>query len=298
MGKNKLTIQELFSSALETYWSSERFKLSGHAKDVAGCYRRNIEPIFGLKKARKITKNDVREWHRSLAKTPFAANRSLEVLSTLFNKAIEGDIFDGANPCQFVKPFTERKRKRYATELEIQKIGRFLLDKRTQTDSPIGAVFLLTLLFTGARPRSLERARYSDLEKSDAGFGSLRFDGKSTHKTGEEEVVIFPPFIMDLLKELPARKDGLIFGIKLPKGLWKKVQEEVGCLDLWARDLRRTFATVGMSSGVKIDTISELLNHQSTQTTKIYAKLYNAERVLAVSDIADKMSALIKKKVG
>ncbi len=298
MGKNKLTINELYAMVLEDYWSQERFKLSGHAKDVAGCYRRNIEPIFGLKKARKITKNDVREWHKSLVKTPFSANRSLEVLSTLFNKAIESDIFDGANPCQFVKPFTERKRKRYATELEIQKIGQILIRQTKEPSTTIGAVFLLTILFTGARPRSIERARYADLEKSPDGFGHLTFDGKSTHKTGEEETLVFPPIIMVLLKKLPTRRDGLIFGIKMPKNLWGKVREEVGCHDLWARDLRRTFATVGMSSGVKMDTISELLNHQSTQTTKIYAKLYNAERVLAVSDIAEKMSALIKKKVG
>jgi integrase len=77
--------------------------------------------------------------------------------------------------------------------------------------------------------------------------------------------------------------------------LWEKVSAEAGCPDLWARDLRRTFATVGMSSGIKMDTISELLNHKSVQTTKLYAKLNDDARVEASSAISNKISEIVKR---
>jgi integrase len=92
---------------------------------------------------------------------------------------------------------------------------------------------------------------------------------------------------------LPKREDGLIFGIKMPSHLWRKIRKEAGCEDLWARDSRRTFATIGMSNGVKMDTVSELLNHSSVQTTKTYAKLNGSARSQAVETIASKMNQLL-----
>lgn len=297
MKSKKLTVQELFEIVWDEHWNTERFQNSGYAKEVKANYLNHINEIFGAKKLSLVKRKAVREWHQALKKHPVAANRSLEVLSRMFSYAAEKDwVEQTENPCLFIKSHKERKRRRYATEAEIAKIGDLL--SRNYNDAPRGVTFLFTLLYSGARPRSLERARWQDLQIVDGGYGLLTADGKSTAETGEPESVLIPPQILEMMNALPRRIDGLIFGILIPRHLWYRIRREAGCPDLWARDLRRTFATVGMSNGIKMDTISELLNHKSVQTTKIYAKLNDVERIKSVGIISDKISQILNKKAG
>lgn len=293
MKKNAMTLNELFDLVWRDHWSQKRFQLSGHARVVRANYEAHIKLLFGHLKLNAVTRTKVKKWHSDMVHISTTANRCLEVLSKLYSFAIDREVFVGMSPCYAVKSHTERKRRRYATETELAKIGEILATypKRNLPST----LFLLTLLFTGARPRSIERARWEDLTILDEGFALLTFDGKTSEETGEKETVLIPPQVMDKIQELPRRADGIIFGVKMPRELWSTVREKAGCPDLWARDFRRTFATVGMSNEVKMDTISELLNHKSVQTTKIYAKLNNKARVEAVKHIASKMDTLLKK---
>lgn len=292
MKPKKLIVQELFNIVWDEHWDCDRFQNSGHAAEVKRNYDKHIKAIFAEKKITSIKRKKVREWHQSLRDFPVAANRSLEVLSRMFTFAVEKDWIDAAdNPCIFIKSHRERKRKRYATEDEITKLGEFL--DRNYHVSPRGVTFLYALLYTGARPRSLERAKWQDITRIENGFGLFTFEGKSSAETGEDETVLIAPKVMELIEALPKRVDGLVFGIKKPRELWDRIRKEAGCPDLWARDLRRTFASVGRSNGVDMDTIGQLLNHKSTQTTMIYAKLYPSARVHSVSLIADKLNTLL-----
>jgi integrase len=301
MKLKKFTVDELFNKVWGAYWCCERFTRSGHAKEVKWGYEKHIKPVFGNKLLIHVTKIKIREWHQKLSKHPFAANRALEILSTMFNKAIEDDHWLLVNPCNFVKPFVEKRRNRKASAIEIQKIVTCLY--KYESRYPVGVAFLLTLLYSGARPRALERAKHDDLrliEDTDeaTGYGLLEYEGKSTPKTGEYEKIVFAPLVMEMISKLPRRSDGLIFGIKMPRDLWRRVRKEVGCNDLWARDLRRTFATLGRKKGVDVsmDTISKLLNHQSIDTTEIYAKEDDEVRVHAVARISDRISSIINQQ--
>lgn len=297
MKPKKLTVQELFEFVLNDHWSSERFIDSGYLQKVKSNFENHIKPKFGTLKITSLTRKMVREWHHELRNKPVAANRAFEVLSRMYSYAFEKEWLDqNQNPCLFIKTHRERKRKRFATETEIAKIGELL--NKAYLSAPKGVTFLFTLLYTGARPRSLERANWQDFTSLENGFGLLTFDGKTTEETGEQESVIIPPPIVKMISALPRRIDGLIFGIKIPRHLWYRIRKQAGCPDLWARDLRRTFATVGMSNGIKMDVISELLNHKSVQTTKIYAKLYDVERIAGVRKISEKITSILNKKVG
>lgn len=289
-----MLLSELFDMCLKEHWDQPRFQLSGHCKEVRSKYKNHIGPKFGQLDYLAITRGQVRDFHKGLGNTPVTANRCLEILSRLFTYSIEKELnTQGINPCLSVKRFSERKRRRYASEAEIKKIG-LILDRLYATE-PLEVTFLYTLLFTGARPRSLERARWDELQEAEDGFGVLTFEGKSTEATGDLETVLLPPHIMELIGKLTRRDDGLIFGIPLPGYLWRKIRKEAGCPDLWARDMRRTFASVGMSNDVEIGIIGELLNHHSVQTTKRYAKLSNTARVKGVTAIADKLNSILKK---
>ena len=288
MKKSELTLDILFQKVFEKHWDTARFNASGHAKEVARLYSSKIHPSFGEKPAAEITRHHVRDWHESMKHTPIEANRALVILSATYQKALELEFIETQNPCIFVKHFTEKRRNRYASDVEIGKLFASLMGLKEE--EPLAAVLLLTVLFTGARPQSLWKLSWDNLRG-----GRITFHGKGSSKNGEPEVLIVSKEIVDMWRSLTKRSDSLIFGKVMYQPLWEKVSAEAGCPDLWARDLRRTFATVGMSSGIKMDTISELLNHKSVQTTKLYAKLNDDARVEASSAISNKISEIVKR---
>lgn len=290
-----LTVQRLFEECFKRHWSKPQYQKSGWAKEVQGLYKRHIAPKFSTTVVVKLRASTIRNWHDDMNLTPTTANRALEVLSKLYRFAQEREwIEQGHNPCQLVKSFTEKKRRRYASKEELEKIGR-LLEAESKTN-PCAVAFLYILIYSGARPRSIERATREDLEVLDVDgqtYGVLTFEGKGTHQTGEQETVILPPQAMKVLEKLP-RNLKTLTGIQMPKGIWNRIRKEAGCEDLWARDFRRTFATIGLSNGAGIGVIGELLNHRTIQTTTVYAKLIQDKKIETVKNISDKIAQLMK----
>lgn len=289
------TVDELFEATWKSHWSQKRYLVSGWANIARLNYENHIKKTFGKMRISEVGPPRIREWLRSKEDIPTTANRSLEVLSKLFTFAMEQEWLT-SNPCRLVKAYPEKKRNRYATPQEIQTIGQ-LLSREYETD-PRGVLFILLLAYTGARPRSLERAQRSELvcgEENGESFGVLTFDGKTTADSGEKEVIIFPTQALELLDRLPHPSDGSLIGCKFPTLLWNKVRQEAGCTDLWARDLRRTFATIGLSSGVGAGVMGELQNHKSAQTRQIYQKLLPHSRVQAATTVANKIEELMNE---
>lgn len=285
----EVTLNEVFKKIWDEYWDAPRFKQSGWGQEVWSNYHNNIGPDFGSRKLSDLSASEIRNWHNGFKEKPYAGNRSLEILSRIFNYCEEQEWrAQHTNPCTLINAHPERKRKRFATRLEIQNVGEALMARATS--HPKEVAFILLLIFCGPRPRAIERAKRSQLKTfihENQVWGVLTFKGKTSEATGEEERVLLPPQVMKIIEALPAPADGSLLGIKKPARFWREVRSEAGCVDLWARDWRRTFASVGLSNGVTIGVVGELLNHQSTETTKVYAKLFDEERLKAVSMIAN-----------
>lgn len=286
----KRNIQQIFDACYKEHWSSERFVSSGYAKEVRWNWERNLKKPFGHLELSEAKTLKVRKWHKGLAGTPVDGNRAKALLSKLFSFAQENGWTNLANPCRFIPNHPEGRRNRFANDLEIAKIGKIL--KRELLSFPREATFLLILMYTGSRPRALERARYDQLEEIEMNgkrFGILRFSGKS----GAEELVI-PPQGIELIHELPKTEKGFIFG-RFPRKFWNEIRKEAECPSLWARDWRRTFATLGLSSGVTLGQVGEILNHKNAQTTMRYAKLLPDIKAKAVMAIGQEMDTRLKK---
>lgn len=289
--RQEMTLSDLFERVYREYWSKPRFVKSGWGREVEGIWKRCIEPDFGARKLSTITVTEVKAWHATFENIPYAGNRALEVLTKMFNHAeAESLIPRNTSPCWRIRGFTEKKRKRYATPSELVKILSIL--EREKSVNPSAVAFLYCILFTGSRPSALERATYDELREVTVDGeirGVLVFAGKGTADSGEDELVVIPTVAMDMIRGLKRNPDGRIFGRKNPRRFWVSVRTEAGCPDLWARDLRRTFATVGMSGGVNKSVIGELLNHASLQTTDIYAKLDLTARLEASKRISERI---------
>lgn len=193
----------------------------------------------------------------------------------------------GSNPCSAVPDHPEVKRTRYAQGGEIPAVGKVL--EREAVNHPAEVAYIYVLIFTGSRPRAIERCTLDNLERLQNGVGVLTFQGKS----GREQVIL-PLQAMALLDKLPPDRETLT-GIKFPRRFWEAVREEAGCRDLWARDWRRTFATVGLSNGLNLDGLGELLNHKDPETTRIYAKLLSEARVEMAAKIASKLETMLRQ---
>lgn len=291
----EMTVHELFEATWNGHWDKPRYHLSGWAKQVKWNYETLILKPFGSSKLSEMTTARVRNWHQGFVDTSiYNGNHALRILSRMFRFAEEQEIRrQNTNPCALVKQFPERERKRYASIEEIQKIVRLL--EANATRSPAGVAFLYLLMFTGSRPRAIERATWDQLiefEKDGQKYGLLTFSGKSSSKTGQDERLMLPPQAMKALNRLPRVEGWTITDIKMPRTLWREIKKAADCPDLWARDWRRTFATVGMSNGVDIGTIGELLNHRSTETTKIYAKVMDGRKLEAAAAIASQIETI------
>lgn len=258
-------------------------------REAKSMYTRFLKPKLGKTKVAAVAYGDISGVHAKMVKTPNAANRTLAIASRMLNLAERwGWRPTGSNPCQLVERHAETRRRRFATADEISRVGA-ALDKLLEMPANTGGVvFLYCLMFSGARPSEIARATPDMLEEvGDAAV--LRIE---KGKTGERAVYL-PAQAVRALARLPKDRENLCGRVTVPRALWKAVLKEANINGLWARDLRRTFATVAMTNGVSSSQVGELLGHKSAQTTKVYAKLMEEGAHLAAAGVAARIEAML-----
>lgn len=276
------TMKELCAEFMEKHGSRKK-----SAKEFQRLIDTHITTHFKVEKVREITFQKVDDFHKGMEGTPYQANRILSLLSKMFNLAEKWGYRDQhTNPCRHVSFFPELKRKRFMKGDEAPRIAAALI-KHEET-SPRSVAFLYLLIYSGARPGEIANAEWPMLQGN-------RFDLPDS-KTGQKSVYLAPQ-AMRILDSLPRTSD-TITGIKSPKKVWEQVRKEAGCPDLrMYPDLRRTFATAGISAGVNISQIAELLGHKNEQTTKIYGKLENETAELSAAKAAAFIERMMKPTI-
>jgi integrase len=280
------TMALLWDRCEQEHWHQEQ----KWAREAKGIWLRVLAPKLAKTKVSALTYTDIQAIHATLSKTPNAANRALAVASKMLSLAERwGMRPPGSNPCALVQRFQEKKRRRYAAPDEILKIGSALDKLAANPEHATGIAFLSVLMFSGARPSEIERATPSQLEPAPGGAAVLRIE---KGKTGERAVYL-PAQAVAALARLPKDREKLCGRATVPRRLWKAVLKESGVKGLWARDLRRTFATLALTNGVSLSQVGELLGHKSAQTTKVYALLMEDAAHKAAAGVAQSISALI-----
>ena len=281
--KEELSLKNYFEEKFDLIWGASRFSKSGHAYEVSQNFKNHVLPYLGAKKLSSLSFGEIREWYVARSKkSVVAANRSLSVLSKIYGQAIQDEIVE-RNLCSNIQKEKEKKRSRYATAEELKKLNDVLANYESSHANNVK--YIKTLMLTGARPSVFKNATWADVVyNGDDIF--LAIEGKTFASTGVKDIIVLPEFFRE-------KGVGKIFSLKNINGFWRKIADEAGCPDLWMRDLRRTFATVGMGSGQSISRIGELLNHSSVETTKVYAKLDQTKRVEAAKEIREEIEEII-----
>ena len=287
------TMRELGQRFLEEYVSS-------HCKpSTAEEYRRSaqlfINPRIGGMRVPDVQRSDIAALHHGMRETPYQANRTLGVLSKMFNLAeLWGLRPDGSNPCRHVKRFREEKRERFLSDAEYRRLGDVLKEvERDGSETSAAVAAFRLMMLTGCRLSEIQKLRW---EHVDLAAGELRLPDT---KTGAKVVHLGEPAIA-VLRAID-REDGnpwVIAGRKPDSHLtdlqhpWRRIRARAGLDDVRIHDLRHSFASGGLLVGEGLPMIGKLLGHTQVQTTARYAHLANDPVKSAANRIANRIAEI------
>jgi integrase len=128
-------------------------------------YRRMLErviiPSLGRHRVTEVTRADVAKIHHDLRHIPYDANRSLEIISKMFNLAeMWGLRPDGSNPRKHIKKYPEEKRERFLSPAELRRIGEVLREMEQEgIELPSSIAAIRLLMLTGCRLGEIRMAQ-------------------------------------------------------------------------------------------------------------------------------------------
>lgn len=203
-------------------------------------------------------------------------------LSNALKNAVKDKVI-AENPAQNLEPIKAKtKRIQYLTFSEIQSLA--------QADCPkpvVKRAFLFSC-YTGLRYSDVLRLQWDNIQGSQINIHQ--------QKTGETLYLPLNSTALEILGERQSGTGRVFEG--LPSSARTNYQLRKWCIRAGlARELsfhvaRHTFATLGLTSGVDIYTISKLLGHKKISTTEIYTQVMNSLKQTAVDSLP---SVSIKK---
>lgn len=283
--RKDLTLDELWLRCEEDHYNRGK-KWDAEARRI---YFTLIRPILkGTTKLNDIGIAAAATLQGLLHDTPTQANRALSVLSKMMELAERWQTkARGTNPVMAGTMFQEKKRRRFASAEEIARLGEAMIAMGGLHVE--GMAFFYLMFFTGARPEELLAAEPHMVQGDKLVWPA--------GKNGEERRIQLTEPALAVLRFLhtPTRNSGLCGVRKAPRKLWADLCRMAKIEGLWMRDLRRTFATVGLSKcQVSLGQLGELLGHASVQTTMVYAKLMEDEAQASAGRIASQVDSLLR----
>lgn len=247
-------------------------------------YRRHIAarilPALGSLKVAAVSHADIDRLHRRIsADAPYQANRCASVLSKMFALAIRWKMRVD-NPAKGVHRNSEEKRARYLSERELRAL---VVALDAHPDQQATNVFRL-LLLTGARLGEVLSATRSQFDL-EAGI----WIKPSAHtKQKKEHRVPLSGAAVELLEGIT------VWTFPNPSSLrnsWLRICKAAGIEGLRIHDLRHSYASMLVNSGLSLPVIGAMLGHTTPGTTARYAHL--ADNPLR--DAAERVGALVTK---
>ena len=245
---------------------------------------KDLLPAWKNRKASEITRSDVKALLGRIVErgAPIAANRTLALVSTIFNYGVEEEAV-AVNPAyRLAKPGEEHERDRVLRDGEIRELWRVIEDEPLM----VAAAFKLGLLL-GQRRGEILGAAWSEIDFETATWTipAERAKNKTSHRVPLTEHAVM------LLQELRTRAAGSpwVFPgprrkpIANPQKWIARIRKRSG-LDFKYHDLRRSAASHMTGLGIPRLVASKVLNHKERGISRVYDRhSYDAEKRAALT---------------
>jgi integrase len=258
----------------------------------------HILPILGGFSLLDIKPFLVQEMVNELSNKGLSAssvNRALIIVRFMFNCALKWQVIPKVlNPCKGVKEFVlNNKRERFITADEFAKL-KLELQKSKNSFLPL---FVQLLMLTGCRRGEAMNAKMVHL---DLGRGDwivpLPKGGRARH-------IPLNASAIDTIRHIVALKQSLSQIVRESEYLfpnpqtgepfkqiffsWDKARKAAGLGEVRMHDLRHSFASALVNSGMTLYDVKEILGHTNIKTTERYAHLNNTRLKAASSTVMD-----------
>lgn len=212
---------------------------------------------------------------------------SINTCSSYFNKiraAIKQAVKEGyltKNPCLQVKCIKETEtKKEFLSIEELEQLAK------TDCEEPIIKNAFLFSSLTGLRFSDIQKLTWSEIQQSNEIGYYLRFRQKKTK--GQETL----PITKDALQFTGKRKGnnelvfkGLTYSDKNNAQLQAWIHQSGINKHITFHCARHTYATLQLTYGTDIYTVSKLLGHKNIKTTEVYAKVIDNKKKTAANKI-------------
>lgn len=271
------TLGEIFSHYLERHGKKKR-----SWKEMERNFHRWFADWSDLP-AKCLTIENMERRHQDLNETrgPYAANRAVQLIRAVYNKALAYKLVDGENPACGITLWTERSRDRVLESYELQAFWNAL----DQSSNPDFQDFVVLSLFLGQRKRTMLSMRFQDIDQ--AGYWNIPGEQMKNGRPlslalGETELLIIEKRRETVPGDFVFPGNGKSGHYEEPKRAWKTLLRNAGITGLRIHDLRRTLAAAMAGTGAELALISNVLNHKDIKTTmNVYARTSKSAELAA-----------------
>jgi len=272
----EMTLQELYDSFL-TLYAKERLRPTTW---------KNYESIFNthlhgwrLRKLSSITKQDVIALHGRIGRLTgeHTANRTVELLSAMFNRAMKAWGYEGTNPASAVEAFKEQGRERFLGDTDPKEPARFF--KALAAEDQIWNDLFKMCVLTGARCANVEAMAWSEIDWQRSEWRIAAENAKE----GETLHVVLSSQAIEILEQRKDNGSDWVFPsprrsesghVEESKSAWSRVCKNAKIENLRIHDLRRTLGSWQMATGASLAMVGKSLGHaDGSSATNVYARL-------------------------
>lgn len=274
--RQEITFGELFEQYMERYSKKSKKSWKYDEREV----NKFLSHWF-KRKISAISNQEIRILHDKIRDENglYQANRLLERIRAIFNKAIEWG-YKSENPSNKIKKFKETSRDRFIQQDEMPRI----LEALQNEENEITRDYIYISLYTGARKANVLAMRWDEIN-----FTTKEWRIPKT-KNGDSLTVPLMKEAIEVLKtrkkhnekmQLAELQQQFVFPsiasasghLADPKKAWYRILKEAKVDDLRLHDIRRTLGSYQVMTGASLPIIGKSLGHKSSQATQVYSRM-------------------------
>ena len=254
-----------------------------------------LRPALGRRRVADVTRHDVENMVKRLARTPTLRNRVLAFASRLFRLFEDwGWRPQHANPVRGVDRAREEARDRILSPTEIAALSGALADSETTNPAAVAAIRFAAV--TGLRIGEILAVQW---EHVDCESGRLLLPKTKTGRRYHD----LPSAALAILANLPrinawpftTGRDAPVM-YRTVRMHFARIAAAAGLADVRLHDLRRTVMTTAAAAGVGTHVLRDLLGHKTTVMADRYIRAVGNPVRDAREQVGAAMAAMMERK--